>query len=246
MAGSCVSKKALEKARMQQELFQTGFDSLMVKPLIDPKIQPYDQLFIQVYSETLSQDQAQLFNSSYDPKTPGYYVVDVNGYIEMPILGKILVKGITGDMVSELIKAKLKPYVQQPGVIVKLKSFKVKVIGELNAQTVLDMGESRPTLLDALAKIGGVKTESANDSITVIREEETGIKKYTVNLRNVRSVYESPVYQLQQNDIIYIPGNEIRNRAVVDRRRASNTMFISYVNLLLGIANLIVIFSNLR
>lgn len=146
------------------------------------------------------------------------YVVDRNGDIDFPVLGRINVAGTTLVELKQEIETRLKSksYIQDPLVFVEFMNFQVTMLGEVaNGNYVFPSGNV--TILEALAKVGGPKTSAVIDEVWVVRTNGGARKLYTVNLKST-SLYDSPVYYLQQNDLVYfkpkdnIIDNEINNR----------------------------------
>jgi polysaccharide biosynthesis/export protein len=227
-------------------LFQKGYDSVKLKKPTEIKFKVYDPIFIKIYSETLSQDQAALFNVSVDGKNDNTYTVEVDSTIQIPILGKIQVVNKTPTELISIIKQKLAPFVKDPGVLVKLKSFKVQILGDIKGNVLLEMNDTRPTVLDAISKVGGFSIDAKKDSVFVIREENDSLKRYFIDVRNVQSIYNSPAYQLQQNDIIYAQANDFKYKDLALRKFSTTNVWMTYVNLAIGLVSILAIIIRLR
>lgn len=137
------------------------------------------------------------------------YVVDKEGNITMPIIGKIHVEGKTTDEIAELIREQVSKDVNDPYVLVQLQSFKVNVLGEVKSPGTRSVKTERYSILDALAASGDLTQYGKRENILLIREEN-GVKKYVrLNLNDVK-LLESPYFYLQQNDVIYVEPNKIK------------------------------------
>ncbi len=210
------SCKISKKISRDYNLFQKGLDSLQTITYKPPVVKPFDQLQIQVFSKTLNQEQAAIFNmgasSGGGSVTGGSaegggtgnsgYAVDEYGYIQLPILEKIAVGGLTIDSVRQVLIKKLVPYVKEPDVIVRFGSFKIQVLGEVEQPGIRNIPHQRTNVLDVLSLSGGLTELARRDSVIVLREDSGKIKKYVIDLRDA-GFMNSPVYQLQQNDIVY-------------------------------------------
>ncbi len=133
------------------------------------------------------------------------YTVNKDGDIDFPMLGKLHVEGLTQLQLSEMIKKTLidKNLIKDPLVTVDLLNLKILMLGAVGNIGVLTLDDKRVNLLEALAKSGGVTANGRLDEVAVIRTENGVRKMYTANLRSV-SLFDSPVYYLQQNDIVYV------------------------------------------
>lgn len=134
------------------------------------------------------------------------YRVDSDGCIYMPILGKIYVDGLTIQNVRTKIENKIKEggYIKEPIVTVEFVGFRFSVLGAVNhvgTFTVEDGG--RVTIFDAIARAGDISFHAKLNHVKVIREENGVRKMFQVDLRD-KEILDSPVFYLQQNDIVYV------------------------------------------
>ena len=133
------------------------------------------------------------------------YTVDLNGYIEFPILGKLKVVDLTCKQVGTLIKSRLveENLISDPLVFVDILNIKITVMGEVKSPQVLRIDDSRITLLEAVTRTGGVTSNALLDRVAVIREEGNERKMYMHDVRS-SDIFYSPCFYLQQNDIVYV------------------------------------------
>ncbi len=208
--------------RMNQNFlyFQRGLDSIKTAELKELPIKPYDQLSIQVYSGTINQEQAALFNTPIinpvgmaSSPAPYGYIVDKNGNIAVPLVGEVHVADSTMAQVKELLKKKLADYVKDVDIIVKSLGIKVNVLGEVKMPGTKLFTSQRVTLLDALGAAGDLDDYGKREDVLVLRDSGGTVKPYKVDLRNA-SFINSPVYQLQQNDVVYVGANNIKLKTV--------------------------------
>ena len=173
------------------------------------------------------------------------YIVDTDGYIEFPVLGLIKVSGLTRWEVSELIKRRLLDdgLLTDALVAVEFMNFKVSVLGEVNAPGTYNLDGDKTTILQALSVAGDLTIFGMRENVTVIRELNGKRTMYEINLCDV-SLFNSPAYHLQQNDVIYVQPSEIKAREATTDERAfrvtsiaisSTSILISLASLLLGI-----------
>lgn len=184
-----------------------------------PTIQPDDELYISVNSA--DPQASALYNlPNYNPATretikangqtrSATYIVSDKGDINMPVLGKIHVQGMTTEALAALIAGKVSKEVKNPSVQVKLVNFKVTVAGEVAEPKSIYVDRNRITLLDALAQAGDLTPYGERTNVLVIREEN-GKRTYAHLDLNSSDVLTSPYYYLQQNDYVYVAPNKIR------------------------------------
>lgn len=182
----------------------------------------------------------QIGSTYNQPRVLGY-LVDQNGDIDFPILGKIQVQGLTRMQLTELIKKKLidGDYIKDPIVTVQFLNFKVSVIGEVSRPGTFEISGDRITLLEALSRAGDLTIYGRRDRVAVIREENG---ERTILYHDLRSsdVFNSPCYYLQQNDIVYVEPNKIRTGSSKINSNNSASVWLSTASVLASIASLLI------
>ena len=166
-------------------------------------IQPGDQLGISVSSE--DPRLAAPFNPGEgDAASELGYTVDSRGCIIFPVIGSMKVEGMTLQQVKEVISGRISSlgYIKEPIVNVALTNFSVTVIGNIS-NSVLNVESQSINLLQVIARSGGTNANSKIKDITVIRTEHGTRTAYSVNLQK-NELFNSPVFYLRQNDIVYI------------------------------------------
>lgn len=138
-----------------------------------------------------------------------YYLVDKNGNIEFPVFGTLCAKGKTCRQLAKEIQDRLinEGHMNDAVVNIKIMSFKVTVLGDVkNPGTQTYTGE-RLTLLEAIGKAGDLNASGKRKHVLVLREENGKRVTYDIDLRKPESVFDSPAYYLQQNDVVYVQPN---------------------------------------
>ena len=159
------------------------------------------------------------------------YLVDTNGDIDFPILGKLHVAGLTRLQLTDLIK--------DPIVTVQFLNYKVAVMGEVNRPGSFNISGDRITLLEALSMAGDLTIYGRRDRVAVIREKDG---KRTILFHDLRSadIFNSPCYYLQQNDIVYVEPNKAKAGQSEINQNKSVGVWLSAASILVSIASLIV------
>jgi len=137
------------------------------------------------------------------------YIVDTNGDIDFPILGKIHVAGQTTEQVKTKLTEMISKDVTDPIVRVSLANFRVTVAGEVRQPSTFNVTRNRMSILDALAEAGDLTEYGDRTNVLVIREVN-GERKYIHLNLNSSDILDSPYYYLQQNDYVYVAPNKIR------------------------------------
>lgn len=132
------------------------------------------------------------------------YRVDADGNIIFPILGKIKVAGKSLKQVSDMIAGMISEggYIRDPQVSIEFLNFKYTMLGAVGAGSYSVDGD-RITILEAIAKAGGLSNSARLDRIAVIRTVD-GKQEIFYNDIRTADIFMSPTYYLQQNDIVYV------------------------------------------
>lgn len=171
------------------------------------------------------------------------YVVDNEGFIDFPILGPIKVSGLTRWELSELIKNKLLNggYLSDAVVTVEFMNFKVSVIGEVNSPGTYTIDGDKVTILQAISLAKDLTIYGMRENVSVIRERDGERTIYEINLCDV-SLFNSPAYYLQQNDIVYVQpsGIKARQSTTDDKALRMTSIAVSSGSLLVSVATLLI------
>lgn len=165
-----------------------------------------------------------------DSKESKGYLVDVNGNIDFPILGKLHVEGMTRNQLTELIKRRLveEQLLKDPIVMVNFLNFKFSVLGEVGNVGTFDVTGDRITLLEAIAMAGDLTSRARLDRIAVIREYGNKRRILYHDIRS-KNIFTSPCYYLQQNDIVYVEPSRAKATEQDQRKFSMWSMALSFV-----------------
>lgn len=208
---SCASKEKI--------VYLNGDKATSNQPVkYEPIIQADDLLFIYVNAEDV--EAASPFNVQNDPsngnQTMGImaqlrteYLVDKEGYINFPVIGKIKLGGLTKSEALNNLKELVSAYVKDPVITLRLTNFKVSVLGEVRTPGAVNIQSERLTLLEALSRAGDLTIRGKRENILLIRESN-GIKNmYRIDITKDDFI-NSPFYYLAQNDVIYVEPNKVQ------------------------------------
>ena len=166
------------------------------------------------------------------------YLVDSQGEIDFPVLGKLKIGGLSREATIRLLKSKLSPdYVKDPTVNIRISNFKISVYGDVKNPGVFTVPNERVSILDAIGLAGDLNISGRRDNVLVIREENNNKIKYRVNLLSNKTLY-SPVFYLQQNDVVYVEHNRARIQSA--SFNSNTSLFISVTGLLVTIVSLLI------
>lgn len=153
-------------------------------------------------------------STSNEGGTVSPYTVDSQGNINFPVLGKLHIAGMTREEVAEYIRRELisRDLAKNPIVTVEYLNLGVSVMGEVGKPGRIGINRENFTILDALSSAGDLTIYGKRDNIKVLRYENGVEKVYTVDLNSGKDLANSPVYYLQQNDVIYVEPNSTKVR----------------------------------
>ncbi len=202
----------------------TGF----VNPDMELKIQNKDVLSISISSLNALEDG--LFNKAVSgAEGKSGFQVNPDGNIYLHKLGKVAAAGLTRKELKARLENELLPYLKDPIVTINFSNHRVTVLGD-NSSMVVEMPEERISLLEVMATSKGATLNSQLSKIMVIRETENAKQIKHINLEDP-SIFSSPWYYLQPNDIVVVKPNEEKIDA--EQKRTRNQLL--YTTVLSGI-----------
>lgn len=232
--------------------FQDGIasgDSLSYQTQYTPVLQKDDLLSIAVTAD--DPETALPFNLDQKNINPnlnnGYtmgnqerigYLIDDEGTINFPVLGKLTLNGMKRSEAIELLEDSLQNYLSNPIVNIQILNYKVTVLGDVSRPGTFKVPNERITVLEAIGLAGDLNITGNRKNIKVVRDSDGSKEEYTLDLTS-SSVFASPAYYLQQNDVVYVePNTAQRNNSTV--WKTSGSIFISTVALVITTINLLI------
>lgn len=208
---SCVSKKKTVYFQndeiSQTEVYKNFKTIIKIADALHISVSALDTEAVSPFNtNTISNYQEDNINKSPD-NSGQTYLVDSKGEIDFPVLGKLKVAGFSKEELKRMLQNKLSPdYVKNPTVNISITNFKFSVLGDVGNPGNFTVKDERITLLQAIALAGDLAISGQRENVTIIREEAGAIKRYSVDLRS-NTLFNSPVYFLQQNDVVYVEQN---------------------------------------
>lgn len=131
------------------------------------------------------------------------YTVNDSGYVEFPLIGKIMVNNFTIEQIQRELQERVNDYVKNTIVIVKLANFRVSMLGEFKNPGKYVVYQDKINIFEAISMAGDITDFGKRDKVLLVRQSEKGVKTYRINL-NDYSMLESDYYYLMPNDLIYV------------------------------------------
>lgn len=210
---------------------QENGEALSVAPTNYITAQPDDRLTIVVHSR--DPQLAEMFNLPIQARQQSHatgrgsnavkvnnsnqtsaYTVDAFGDIEFPELGTLHIGGLTRQEIAKLVKDELisRKLLKDPTVTVEFIDHSFTVLGQVGSPGRILFDRDKLNIVEAIALAGDLQLNGERENVTVYRMTDGKQKAYTVDLTNAESLYTSPVYYIQQNDVIYVEPNDTQKR----------------------------------
>lgn len=206
LLASCGSKKDVVYFQDSKD-----FETIVDQNIFIPKFKVDD--LISVFVSTLNPEASAPFNLFRGSQTDGMrpeqvdYLVDKDGTIDFPVIGKIKVAGLSSDELRILLTEKLSGYLIDPIINIRLKNFTVTVLGQVNKPGTYYVDGEQITILEAIGLAGDLDIKGLRSNVLVIRDFN-GTKVYHKIDLTTKEAMKSPVYYLTQNDVIYVEPNK--------------------------------------
>lgn len=221
------------------------------------RIKPLDQLTVVVNSK--NPELAVPFNSStsynalsgiptassINSNSLQVLTVDENGILNLPIIGKIKCEGMTRSELSQVIASKIIEggLIADPNVNVRFANMTISVLGEVARPGRFEIAKDRITILEALALAGDMTIYGNRENVAVIRERDG---KNIVSVLDLRSkdIFDSPVFYLEQNDIVMVSPNKYK--AATAEINQNRSFWISLTSTAISLATLVITITTIK
>lgn len=239
---SCASRKDL--IYFQDEPLTGGYidsspEQLIYKPddILTINVSAADPLAAQPFNLSLvsASDDLLTVSSASRQQT---YLIDHNGNIEFPVLGTLNIAGMTRIELTKMLKEKISEYAKDPIINIRLVNFTITVIGEVSRPGTYTIQHERISLPEALGLANDLTIYGRRNNLLLIREVDGKKKFANIDLTSVNAV-SSPLYYLQQNDVIVVQPNNAKVRS--SNYNPNNAILISALTALTTIATIFII-----
>lgn len=224
-------------------------DAIRTQVLETMKLSPGDKVSI-VVSSSATPELAAQYNlpiitiqgggtaRSYNNQI-ALYTLDEEGNIDIPTLGRVKIGGITRSEAATKIQSMLRQNLLRDAVVtISAYDQYVTVLGEVKNPGRINISRDNITLLEAIGQCGDLTIQARRDDILVLRQEGSITKSYYVDIRS-KDLLNSPVYNLQQNDVVVVRPNKVKQGQYTNNdnsvRSISTWLSVSSVLISLGI-----------
>ena len=224
--GSCTANREVVYFDDAQD-----FETLVKDNQFETKFKTDD--IVSIFISTLNAEASAPFNLFRGAEEGGIraeqvnYLVDKNGEIDFPVIGKVKIAGLTTGEAQILLREKLKDYLIDPIINIRIRNFTVTVLGAVARPGTFPVNGEQITIMEALGLAGDITIKGRRDNVMVLRDFD-GSKVYKrVNL-NSKEALNSPVYYLTQNDVVYVePNKSGKTESALDQRASIAVSIIS-------------------
>ena len=234
---SCISTKNVTYFQNLSTEKKSVMES--VAKFTEPIIQSDDIIAIDINtidpesSNSVNQAGSPLASSAYNNTVPrqavNTYLVDKNGEVELSLIGKVKVAGLTTFDAKEAIRKRASRDLKNPNVSVRFANFKISVLGEVSRPAAYTVPNEKVSVLDALSLAGDLTIYGKRENVLVIRDNN-GKKEFGRLNLNSTDTFNSPYYYLKQNDVVYVEPNKSRVVALNSATRTTIAVAISAIS----------------
>jgi polysaccharide export outer membrane protein len=242
LTSSCISVKKTKYLNDLPDTMSVPYVINQPTPFVDPTIESNDNLAVTVQTITQNATSTPITTNSLGTFSElNGNLVDKNGIIEIPLIGKIKVGGLTTAEARELIRLKAKEFYKDPVVNVRISNFNILMLGDVGRPGAINMPSEKVSIIDAIALAGDLPLTAKKTNILLIRSEGDEKKFVRFDLTS-KSIYQSPYFYLKQRDIIYVEPSK-------GKVQGSDNSFIRNLGILssiISLASLALVFRSIK
>ena len=201
---SCTSRKNLtylKRTGISKEHHDNNLMYEEIDRVTEYRIMPYDHLYISVISP--DPQWSSIFNTVSEEDIDGY-AVDNQGYVDIPFVGKVEVKGKSLNEVKDILKLTFSNYVKDASITVRLVNNHISIIGEVETAGRYLLTKDRINIFEALALAGDLSEYGNRKKVQLVRPTQYGPVVKELSLSD-QSIFTSEYYYVMPNDVVYVP-----------------------------------------
>jgi polysaccharide export outer membrane protein len=222
----------------------------------EPKILPDDILSINIQTvdpaatQTLTQGNMQnaavgaTSAGSTGGQTISGFLVDSKGEIEMPVIGRIKIAGLTTQQARDTIRDRAAQFYRNPTVSLRFSNFKITILGEVAKPGTYVVANEKVNILDALGLAGDLTIYGKRENVALIRQDEDGKREYITLDLTKSDLLRSPYYFLRQNDYIIVEPSKTKVASSDAIQNRNITILTTLGGLLISIVAIVVTATN--
>ena len=250
LAASCQPKQNMiymSNHHFEDEVNQARYTGLRIKSadVLEIKVSAFDDIAVKPFnlSTVTSTNSVSGSDDGNGSSGSSQLMVSSEGYITMPVLGRVYCLGMTRQELEQDLEERLKPYLTDPRVDVKLTNFNISVLGDVGSPGQKTTNNERLNVFQAMALAGDMTPSADRTQVKLVRYSEQAQKDTVVNLDlSDAGIVNSPYYYLQQNDILYVQPDK-NAQIAANTTNPNRTLIIQLVTASLAVVALIINFA---
>lgn len=233
---SCTQYKKIVYLQDRYGITDSTPQTISIKDNSSIRLIQGDNLYINVYGTDLGQIDIfnkHPFSSAYQNEFAVYmqgYMVDDSGYVELPVIGKLMVLDKTLTETQDIVQNKLNEYIVGAVVEVRLLSFQITVLGEVRSPGAYTFLRRDISIFDALGKAGDMLNFGDKQSVLLMRNKGGKSETYEIDLTS-SDFFQSDLFYLEPNDVIYV--KPLRSKMITVNSTTISIVLASFTSLIL-------------
>lgn len=246
IAFSCKPKENMvymekDTSGFENQVKQAVFEGshLQTGDLLDIKVTAFDEFAVRPFNlESKNQvNYSKVLPNQNAQKESEGYLVDSEGYIVFPVLGKIFVQGMTMSQLRKDLEDRLLEYLTDPMVSIRQLNFNITVLGEVKKPGQYNSPSDKVTVLQALGMAGDMTDNGDRTNVKLVRHENGIDNTYMIDFSD-KNITSSPYYYMQQNDVLYVQPDE--NKKIAANVNPNRNLWFQIGGAALGVISLII------
>lgn len=228
-----------------QEVNQARYTGLKIKEadVLQIQVSAFDEIAVKPFNLT-SMATTNDPEGATTSNAAGQYIVSAEGYVVMPVLGRVYCLGMTKKQLEQDLEERLKVYLTDPRVDVKLTNFSISVLGAVGSAGQKTTNNEKLNLFQAIALAGDMTSSADRTRVKLLRYSEETQKDTLINLDfSDASIVNSPYYYLQQNDILYVEPDK-NAQIAANTTNPNRALFLQLLAVGISVVVLVLRFAN--
>ncbi|WP_034691083.1 polysaccharide biosynthesis/export family protein [Kaistella palustris] len=226
----------------EQQVKQAVFEGshLQTGDLLDIKVTAFDENAVRpfnLHSMNQSGDMTETRITQTPQNNPVGYLVDNEGFILFPVLGKIFVQGMTMSQLRQDLEKRLLEYLTDPLVSIRQLNFNITVLGEVKKPGQYTSPSDKVTILQALGMAGDMTDNGDRTNAKLVRHENGIDNTYTVDFTD-KNITAAPYYYMQQNDVLYVQPDD--NKKIIAGINPNRNLIFSIIGSVVAITSILI------
>lgn len=223
--------------QVKQAVFEGSH--LQTGDLLDIKVTAFDEFAVRPFNlESKNQvNYSKILPNQNTQKISEGYLIDNDGYIVFPVLGKIFVQGMTMSQLRKDLEDRLLEYLTDPMVSIRQLNFNITVLGEVKKPGQYNSPSDKVTILQALGMAGDMTDNGDRTKVKLVRHENGIDNSYVIDFSD-KNITSSPYYYMQQNDVLYVQPDE--NKKIAANVNPNRNLWFQIGGAFLGVMSLII------